>query len=193
VLLARGLVDVAQRIAGGRRERALALLTAWVVAYSIPVLARDYVDPASYPFQWRQAAAMIEARARPGDLLLFADGHNAFVNADNKLALTRYFPAQIPSLAYMSLDRPVDPAVAAQLPQHYLLDRAARLDPAAVARLARRHPRVWLVVAPPLEDLTPVLSALGRSYRLAGESRLNGTRAFPWVYLFDAHAPPPAR
>src|SRR5260370_25531391 len=56
MFIAAGIFDVAERLRG-RRDWAPVLLTAGVLAFSVPVLARYYGGPGFNHFQWRGAAA----------------------------------------------------------------------------------------------------------------------------------------
>jgi hypothetical protein len=144
-----------------RQDRVLAGLTALLLIYSAPVLIRYYFDPDFRPFQYRAAAALVAKWVKPGDVFVYGDETNA-------LAFSYYFTRRTPQI--------------------HLLPNP---DFTAVRRLAGRYPRVWLIVASPMDDttLTRTLRELGGSYRFAGENSTNGTPTYPWVYLFEKAKP----
>lgn len=156
-ILARGIVDLSQAFRE-RQDRVLAVLTALLLAYSIPVLFRYYFDPDFRPFQYRAAAALVAKWVKPGDMFVYEDDTNS-------LAFSYYFPRHTPQL--------------------YLLPNP---DFKAVRGLAGRYQRVWLILTSPMDDttLTQMLSELRGSYRFAGENSITGTPSYPWVYLFEA-------
>lgn len=156
-VLARGIVEVSQAFRE-RQERVLAVLTAVLLVYSVPVLVRYYFDPDFRPYQYRAAAALVTKWVKPGDVFLYGDDTNA-------MAFTYYFDRRTPRLQLFPTQ-----------------------DFAGVRQLAGRYPRVWLIVAPPVDDstLTRTLSELRGSFRFAGESSFNGTPLYPWVYLFES-------
>lgn len=159
-ILARGIVEVSQAFRE-RQDRVLAVLTALLVVYSIPVLIRYYFDPDFRPFQYRAAAALVTKLVKPGDAFVYGDDASS-------LAFTYYFRPRAPQLH-------LEP----------------NTDFTAVQQLAGRYPRVWLILASPMDDitLTRTLSELRGSYRFAGESSMTGTPIYPWVYLFEAKHP----
>ncbi len=165
-ILARGIVDVSQSFRE-RQDRVLAVLTALLLVYSVPVLIRYYFDPDFRPYQYRAAAALVSKWVKPGDVFVYGDDANS-------LAFSYYMTRRTP--------------------QVHLLPNP---DFATVRGLAKRYARVWLILASPMDNttLTKTLSELRGSYRFAGESSATGSRIYPWVYLFEAkpHAPPALR
>jgi 4-amino-4-deoxy-L-arabinose transferase-like glycosyltransferase len=159
ILLAQGIVETAQ-VAGRHRDRALVLLGAGLLAYSIPVLSRHYFDPAARPYQWRAAAAWVEGEARTGDCFLY-------VGRGSADSFTYYFREPYPARTLV-LRR----------------DPRPTFTPAAAQQLAARYRRMWLVMSTPFGPTHPVvqrqlLPAIDGAFRVAGGREFN--RA--WVYL----------
>jgi hypothetical protein len=163
-LLAQGIVFGAGRLRTRRRLVAIGW-AAGLLVYALPVLQALYFEPATWPFRWRDAAAFVERRVAPGDLLLYGDwpARETF----NYYARRRY-----PSLELSSADAGAARTLTAQ---------RARL-------LAARHPRVWLVVngpvTPALRDRA--LPALGAAFRVADSRDFGGAN----LYLLTARTEP---
>ncbi|HLW60789.1 MAG TPA: glycosyltransferase family 39 protein [bacterium] len=164
MFLARGIVDVAEGLRG-QRDRSVALLTAGVLLYSMPVLTPYYANPAARPYQWRSAAALVKRQARPQDLLLY-------VGVEPKVVFTYYLQDPPPSLTLAAAPgSPGNPSLTVQ----------------QVRMLAGRFPRVWLVVTNPFTPVSPfvheqLLPALDRGYRMIGGRDFDGI----WIYLLEA-------
>jgi len=169
MLFACGMVAVA----GGfrrRRDVVLALLTIGTLVYSVPVLARYFIDPEFQPYPWRAAAELVRRQARPGDFFLY-------VNKAAEISFRYYF--REPHLA-LTLS-PVEAFSGT--------DRPAAFTDTAAGRLARQHPRVWLIATPPFtaEMQTRLLPIMTSAFRVVGE------RTYPaiWVTLLEAKPPAP--
>jgi mannosyltransferase len=162
MVVAQGVFDIRERFRD-RRAWTLAMLTASLLIYSVPVLARYYVDPAFRPYQWRSMAALVGRQVKPGDVFLYGDFQNA-------LAFTYYFGVSHPGMV---------------LQPHP--------DFAAIRTLTARHSRVWLVVAPPFREamVAQTLSELRDAFTVVGHSRVNRPPVFPVVYLLQAKHPAP--
>lgn len=163
VFLARGIVDVAGRLRGWR-EPGLALLTAGLLLFGVPVLDRYYFDPHFRPYRWRAAADLVRKEAQPGDFLLY-------VNGAAELAFTYYFREPHPSLTLF----PIEGAGG---------DRRLGFTAAEARQLAAHYPRVWLITtvpfrAPMVERLRP---ALDGAFRVVGV----GDFTAAWVHLLVA-------
>ncbi len=161
--LARGIVDLADHVTG-RRAYAAAGLTIGLLLYSVPVFDHYYFDPRFRPYQWRQAAAAVGSRAKPGDLFVYGD-------EQSELPFTFYYG---PTPAQVVL--------------------GPRFEASEIRGLAARHPRVWLIVAPPFTEtkLAETLQVLSGNYKPVGRSAASGEFVFPIIYLLDA-APGPTR
>lgn len=168
MLLARGLEGIAGRWPG-RRTEVLALITAGLLAFGVPVLGRYYLDPSFRPYPWRAAAGVVRQQFRPGDFLLF-------VNGSGEIAFSYYFHEPHPSLALT----PVEAAHGA--------DRDPAFTDVQVRALARRYPRVWIIATAPFTPSMQqrLFSALGAAFHAVGYRQFNGVG----VYLFEAESPP---
>lgn len=155
--LAQGVLEAAGHFRGHRAPIAAAL-TGALLLYSVPVLDRYYRDPRFHPYQWRERAAYLQTRVRPGDFILYGTDTNA-------IAFTYYFGVSHPGMALYP-----------------------HPNFAVVRRLAKRYPRVWLVVAPPFRDtlLEETLPQLEATFTLVGRTRVGRPPVFPAVYLFEA-------
>ena len=164
VLLARGLEDIAGRWQG-RRGEALALLTAGLLAFGVPVLDRYYFDPGFRPYPWRAAADLVRREGRPGDFLLF-------VNGSAEIAFTYYFREPHPSLALT----PVEAAEGA--------DRDPAFTGIQARALAKRYRRLWIIATVPFtpDQMERLRSRLEQVYQAVG------ARIYPgiWVHLLEA-------
>ncbi len=172
MVLARGVEDLAAR-GRGRRPEVLALLTAGLLAFGVPVLGRYYFDPGFRPYPWRAAADLVRRQGRPGDFLLF-------VNGSAEIAFTYYFDQPHPSLA-------LTPVEAVQG-----VDRAPTFTDLQARALAKRYPRLWIIATPPL---TPGMQERLRA-GLDSAYRVVGSRSFPgiWLHLLEVRRPgPPSR
>ena len=167
VVLAQGMWTIASWDRR-RRDLALALLTVGVLCYNVPVLARYYFDPGFRPYPWRAAAALVEHQIRPGDFILY-------VNTAAQISLSYYVRDPHPSLTLI----PGEASFGAE--------RTGGFTDAEAARLARQHPRVWLIATPPFtaEMQQRLLPALTSAFRVAGQ------RTYPaiWIHLLEAKSP----
>jgi hypothetical protein len=159
VFLALGVVDIAHR-AGRHRDRALVLLVAGLLAYSVPVLRQHYFDPSARPYQWRAAAGWVAGEVRTGDIFLFVGR----ASADS---FTYYFRQPYPSLT-LRLRR----------------DPRPTFTPATARDFATRYQRLWVVMSPPFGPAHPVvrrqlLPAIDSGFQLVGVRDFNQA----WVYL----------
>lgn len=169
MLLAQGMVGIAERFRR-RRDVVLALLTVGVLVYSVPVLVRYYVDPGFRPYPWRAAADLVRRQARPDDFFLY-------VNSAAEISFSYYVRAAHPSLTLIPAEAYAE------------ADRPAAFTDADAARLARQHPRVWLIATPPFtaEMQARLLPVLTRAFRVVGQR----TYAAIWVHLLEATSPAP--
>jgi hypothetical protein len=161
--LAQGIHDVAGQFRF-LHTRVVAVVTAGLLLYSVPLLDRYYFDPWFRPYQWRQAAAVIRGQARSGDLYVYGD-------PQSELAFTYYY---------------------GPTPGRVVL--GPTFDPAEIRRLSGHAPRMWLIVAPPFtgERATQTLQAFTGAYKVVARNATDGRIVFPKVYLLDA-VPGPAR
>ena len=167
VLLAQGMGQIAL---GFRRRRdvVLALLVVGFLVYNVPVLGRYFLDPEFRPYPWRDAANLVRRHARPGDYFLY-------INSAAEISFTYYFQEARPSLT-------LTPAEA--FPG---TNRATAFTPAAIAQLAREHPRVWLIATPPFtaEMQRRLLPSLMSAFRVVGVHTYHAI----WVHLLEANSP----
>jgi uncharacterized membrane protein len=129
VIVAAGILRLAE-LWNGRRDRMVALTTAGLLLYSVPVLAHYYIEPGSRLYDWRGAAAVVEKNARAGDFLLYT-------NQAAEIAFTYYFHGANPSLVLTPIEAIPGPA------------RHPTFTAAQAERLASRYPRVWIIATPP--------------------------------------------
>lgn len=167
IVLAQGILVLADRFRG-RRAQAVALLTAGVMLYSLPVLGRYYLDGQFRPYRWRDAAAYINRRVEPGDYFLYE-------NMAARVALSYY-------LREPHLSLTLKPIEAVPLP-----DRRPTFTDAAATRLARQHRRVWFIATAPFTPAMQkrLLPVLGHAFRTVTASDFD----FVWVALMEARAP----
>jgi len=161
VFIARGIVDVADRIRGARRDYLLACITAGLLLYNMPAITQYYFDSVGRVYDWRAAATLVEKGAKPGDYLLF-------VNSAAEIAFRYYYHEKN---AFMTLS-PIE-SVNPNARPTFTADRARAL--------ARQHPRIWMIATPPFQKtqqdrLLPVLS---KAFHPKGM----GDFGEIWVYL----------
>jgi mannosyltransferase len=157
MLLARGIIDVAEHFRDHHREVA-AGLAAGLLLYSVPVFHRYYFDPHFRPYQWREAATLVRSRASAGDFFVYGD-------YQNELAFTYYFGAT--------------PAEMLLLPKQDI--SAIRRLAARYPRLW------LIVAPPMSEaTLDHTLEGLRGAYTSIGRSGFNGRGVFPVIYLLAA-------
>jgi len=171
LFLAHGVVDIAGHVRW-RQGLVTGLLTCGLVVYSLPVLGRYYLEPRSHPFQWREAAALVERETQPGDFFLY-------VGDPAKQAFTYYLRSAYPSMTLT----PIEWVRSG--------NRQVTLSDAKVRELAARAHRVWLITTVPFTPQNPIiyqrlLPALGTAFCVAGLGDFVGT----WVYLLEAKAEP---
>jgi len=161
MILARGIIDVGGVFAAGR-DRAIALITAATLAFTVPVLNRYYLDPTFRPYHWRAAANLVRHEVAPSDFFLFG-------NSGARVGFLYYFR---------------DP----KRPLATLTPRADRRpDLSQVMAEAARYPRIWFVVTPPFAApwRAAVFSAMRPQFRLKEGWQYQAT----WVYLFERRPP----
>jgi uncharacterized membrane protein len=161
MFLACGIVWLASTVRFHPRAVA-AWWTVGLLLYSLPALHQYYLDPATWSFRWRAAAALVARLGGPDDLLLFVDlpGEETF---------RYYFRERRPSLILAPRGGP-------------------EIDARALAQargLAGTHHRVWLVVNGPV-------SAQLRGRVLPALSSAFGTSVFydftgAELYRFEGH------
>jgi hypothetical protein len=161
VFIARGIVDVADRIRGARRDYLLVFMTAGLVLYSVPALTQYYFNPVGRVYDWRAAASLVEKGIKPGDFLLF-------VNTSAEIAFRYYYHENTPFLTLSPIED-----VGPQSRPTFTADRARAL--------ARQHPRIWMITTPPFQQqqqgrLLPVLSKAFRPKGMGDFGQI-------WVYL----------
>jgi hypothetical protein len=164
MLLARGITDAAGHVRS-HRDHALAVLTAGLLLYSVPVFGRYYFDPHFRPYPWRDAAGLVRELGKPGDFFLF-------VNSAAEISFSYYVREPHPSLTLV----PIEAAPGGNGSPTFTNPQAAQL--------AARYPRVWLIATPPFTKgmqqrlLPPLTSAF----------RVVGQRTYPaiWLHLLEA-------
>ena len=167
MFIAAGIFDVAERMRGWR-DGALAVLTAGLLAFSLPVLGSYYGDPGFNHFQWRAAATLVEHQVKAGDFFLY-------VSNATRTAFTYYYREPHPSLTLTMAD-----LLAGGGGTPLFTDARAR-------GLAARHPRLWLIVGVPFTR--PMQEQLFGT--LKGPFRVIGARQFTGIgiYLLAAGSP----
>lgn len=167
--LAHGIAAIAHRFRR-RRDIAVALITAALVSYAVPVVARYYLDPGFRPYPWRAAADLVRKDVRPGDFFLY-------VNAAAEISFTYYFRERHPSLTLIPVEALSAPGAAPGF-----TDTQGR-------NLAKRYPRVWLIATPPFtgEMQRRLVPTLTSAYRVAGQH----TYPAIWIHLLEANSPAP--
>ena len=167
MFIAAGIFDVAERMRGWR-DGALAVLTAGLLAFCLPVLGSYYGDPGFNHFQWRAAATLVEHQVKAGDFFLY-------VSNATRTAFTYYYREPHPSLTLTMAD-----LLAGGGGTPLFTDARAR-------GLAARHPRLWLIVGVPFTR--PMQEQLFGT--LKGPFRVIGARQFTGIgiYLLAAGSP----
>ncbi len=138
VLLARGIVGVSEWFTPSARRMVLAGLLVLVLGMNGVVLSEVLTDPRYSLFRWRDAAALLSARAGPDDLIVAFPGFG-------QTPLTYYFkgPQRIEPMTSREFYEgtggalPPDPALAAR-------------NRAVLQSYAVRHRVMWLVTTRPL-------------------------------------------
>ena len=141
MFLACGIVWAANTVVRLHPTRVAAWWTVGLLLYSLPALHQYYLDPATWSYQWRAAAALVARLGAPDDLMLFVD-----LPAEETFRY--YFRERRPSLILAPRGGP-------------------EIDAQAVAqarRLGGGHHRVWLIVNGPVSAqlqgrVLPVLSS----------------------------------
>lgn len=177
-LLANGVAAIGDQLRT-RRQPVTALVSIGLLAYTAPVLERQYLDP-TFGDQWRSAAGIVAEQFQSGDLMLFGD-------PQNELVFTYYFGGRHPGMILAIGNHYFGGAV----PVPRLAGQPG--VPVALPQLARQYRRVWLVVAPPFkpEMLRRTLAALRGPDVLAQEIRFPTAPGapvgiYPLVYQFVA-------
>src|SRR5262249_3169547 len=124
-LVALGIVELARSVRSHPRRFAAGCALG-VLLYALPVLHRHYLEPSTWSYRWRDAAAAAGKEATPSDLFLYID-------TPAEQTFEYYFRAPHASLT-------LGPPGSAG---------AAGITPAQLLRLAGyRH--VWLVINGPV-------------------------------------------
>lgn len=167
MFLARGLVQASESFRS-RQARPLAFLTAGLLLYSMPVLTHYYFDPAFRPYQWRAAAAFVQARVNPQDFFLF-------VNHPAEIAFTYYFTGPHPSRTLPIFEM----VPSTDHPPSFTADRARQL--------AAQYPRVWLIATPPFDANAQrrLRTSLETAFHVVEVRTFSGV----WVILLEERGP----
>jgi 4-amino-4-deoxy-L-arabinose transferase-like glycosyltransferase len=168
VVAALGVLRVAHGLPQALRRRAVAALSAAVVAINGAVLMTIQRNPAYHSYDWRGTAAALTAGAGPSDLIVAFPGQV-------RMPLTYYFKGT--------------QRIEEMTPREYLdvTGGAVRDDPAQVARnreiltgYAAAHPAMWIVATRPLPP-----AALARLQRLlVGIYDYRGEASFKGIVVF---------
>jgi hypothetical protein len=167
MFIAAGIFDIAERLRGWR-DWAPVVLTAGVLAFSVPVLGRYYGDPGFDHFQWRAAAALVGHQVKPGDFFLY-------VSNATRTAFTYYSREPRPSVTLTMAD-----LLASGGGPPLFTDARAR-------ELAAQHPRVWVIVGIPFTQpmQKQLFGALEDPFRVVGARQFTGIG----IYLLTARTP----
>ncbi|HLW59765.1 MAG TPA: glycosyltransferase family 39 protein [bacterium] len=162
MFLAQGTFDVAEQVDAQPRQ-ALALFTAALLLYSVPVLDRYYFDPTARPFRWRAAASLVRGLVEPGDFFVYVD-------TPAEQTFTYYLREPHPSVTLVPIGRSLR-------------------DPSTIPNLVARYRRVWLIVNGPMSAIMRqrIFASLASTFRITGHRNLSGAE----VYLFDRQPLPP--
>lgn len=164
IILASGVLRTGELFAG-RKERITALVTIALLLYSIPVLGGYYFDPAYRPYDWRDAAILVEKNAHPGDVFVYT-------NRAAEISFRYYFHASYPFLVLT----PVEALPRSQRHPTFTQER--------VARLAKKYSRLWIVATvpftPSMEDR--LRTDLEKAYRPVGLKDFG----YVWVFLLES-------
>jgi 4-amino-4-deoxy-L-arabinose transferase-like glycosyltransferase len=163
MLLALGIVELARSVRN-HPGRFAAWCTVGLLLYAVPVLHRYYLEPSTWSYRWRDAAAAAADSATPNDLFLYVD-------TPAEQTFEYYF--HTPHASLMLAPSPNA--------------GAAMITPAQALRLARYH-RVWLVVNGPVTSRMrqTLLPALNPTFQLAASYDFAGAALF----RFDARRAP---
>jgi 4-amino-4-deoxy-L-arabinose transferase-like glycosyltransferase len=131
ILLAAGVFSAADALRGSGRVLATVSLLAMLASFNLPALA--HVGRVGSGYNWRGAAGYVAREARSNDFILFIP---AF--------------ARIPFEYYFQGDQRRTSLNPAQVRTGKQLDITASVDVEAMATVARRHPRMWLVATSPV-------------------------------------------
>ncbi|MDQ7850716.1 MAG: glycosyltransferase family 39 protein [Armatimonadota bacterium] len=162
VLVAAGILQTVHTVRHIRPVAAAAGLLAFLGAYTIPALFAYFTAPPTH--DWRAAAAYVRQHASREDVLLF-------MPAFTRLPFEYYFHG--------------DQATVSINPREILKGRQVvgfrvEADSRAIAALALRHPRLWIVAAAPIgvEGRHELLQQVPGSFREAAGV------GFGYVYVF---------
>ncbi len=136
IVLAAGIFELAERFRG-RLDRIVAFMVVGLLAYSVLPLARYYLDPNAWPYDWRDTAEFVQAHAKKGDFFLYTGPAAEY-------SFTYYFRDPHPSLT-------LQPTEALSQPHPH-----PTFTPASVQRLSKQYPRMWVIVTVPF---TPAMQA----------------------------------
>jgi len=169
MVLARGIVAGAEALVA-ERHRAVAIVTLCLFLYSVPVLERYYSDPKFLSPGWRDVAAFVGTRIRPGDAFVFT-------TPEAEMRLLYYFPGVSPTL------------VLTPLAEIFGADRHAAFTSAEVEALAHKYPRVWVVITEPFYPAvrSQLVPPLRNSFRLVDGHAFEGA----YVGLFEPRSGSP--
>jgi mannosyltransferase len=149
----------------GPKDRVIAVITAGLLLYNLPTLGDYYFNPRSRPYDWRDAASLVEREVRPGDFFLYT-------NEAAAISFRYYFHGSVPSLV-------LTPVEAIPGPPH-----SPTFTPASARHLAVAHPRLWIVATLPF---TPAMQDRLRR-DLEGSFQPVGQKDFgdAWITLLRA-------
>ncbi|GEM_PF-1406059 len=129
IVMAAGIFHIAQSWKG-RQSRVVVVISVGILVYSLPVLGRYYLDPASRLYDWRDASRLVEKNARPGDFFLYT-------NQAAETSFTYYFHGTYPSLTLTPIEAIPGPP------------RRPTFTSVQAGHLAARYPRLWIIATPP--------------------------------------------
>jgi len=134
------------------------------------VLERYYSDPKFLSPGWRDVAAFVGTRIRPGDAFVFT-------TPEAEMRLLYYFPGVSPTL------------VLTPLAEIFGADRHAAFTSAEVEALAHKYPRVWVVITEPFYPAvrSQLVPPLRNSFRLVDGHAFEGA----YVGLFEPRSGSP--
>jgi len=174
ILLAAGVFALAD-LAGQRRGIVAAALLLLIGSFTTPALADVYRNTHQL-YDWRGAARHVSTNGRADDFLLY-------VPAFTRIPFEYYFQGPQERLGL----NPREILTPSQLAALGKLRLRTGLEPAFVASIARRHPRMWIVSTIPLgyDARMRINTALTPSFREVEGRTFGQVYAFLWESRLD--------
>ncbi len=170
ILLAAGVFALTDAVRPLRRTAVLAGAVALVFSFILPSLANVYRAPTMY--DWRGAARYVTSNARKDDFIMF-------IPAFARIPFEYYFSGSQPRRGV----NPRELLTAEQLAAAGRIQVQNAMPPREMARLARGHPRLWIVATIPIgyEARVRIGKVLSPSFREV-EGKIFGQAVFTFLW-----------